>query len=177
MNGLKKLEWLLLLLDKIAKWIVVFLMAFMSILAFSAVIFRFVLHSPLTWSEEAARYMMVWVTYIGAGIAIKRGRHIGVTLFVNKLPATLKKACIYIADIIVILFLLVLVVLGIQLLLILRTQTSPAMRLPMVIPYFAIPFGCFYMLLHLIYLVLSRSTQLISTADIELKRLEEEEKI
>ncbi|MCS7232510.1 MAG: TRAP transporter small permease [Synergistetes bacterium] len=167
-------KYLLNIFDSIAMWGLVALMAFMSIVTFLAVIFRFILHSPLTWSEEAARYMMVWVTYLGAGIAVKKGRHIGVTMFISKVPLSLRKSLIIFSEIIVIVFLFLLVYQGINLLLTLKDQISPAMGLPMVIPYFAIPFGCFYMFLHLLEMLLSRSIGLLSTSNVELKKLEEE---
>lgn len=168
------LKRLLEVFDRIALWGVVALMAFMSIITFLAVIFRFLLHSPLTWSEEAARYMMVWVTYLGAGIAVKKGRHIGVTMFINRVPLVLRKPLIFFAELMIVIFLILLVYQGINLLLTLRTQISPAMGLPMVIPYFAIPFGCLYMVLHVSERLLSRSVGLLSTSNVELKRLEEE---
>ncbi|KUK14411.1 MAG: TRAP transporter small permease [Synergistetes bacterium] len=161
--------------DVVAMWGIVILMAFMSVIIFLAVVFRFVIHSPLTWSEEAARYMMVWVTYLGAGIALKKGRHIGVTMFISKLPLKLRQPLLVFSEVMVIVFLAILVYQGINLLLTLRTQISPAIGMPMVIPYFAIPFGCLYMLLHLIERLLSRSMEFFSTANVELKRLLEEE--
>jgi len=39
---------------------------------------RFVLRDSLSWSEELARYLMVWATFIGASIGVKRGSHVGV---------------------------------------------------------------------------------------------------
>lgn len=168
------LRLLLHIFDVIAMWGIIGLMAFMSIIIFLAVIFRFVIHSPLTWSEEAARYMMVWVTYLGAGIAVKKGRHIGVTMFIGKLPFGLRRPLILFSEVVSLLFLVVLVYQGVNLLLTLRTQVSPAIGLPMIIPYFAIPFGCLYMFLHLLERLLSRSLELFSTASVELKRIEEE---
>jgi len=164
------------LFDLVAVWVIVALMALMSLITFAGVFFRFVLHSPLTWSEEAARYMMIWVTYLGAGIAVKKGRHIGVTMFISRVPLRVRGYLIFLAEMVVILFLSILVYQGINLLLTLRTQISPAMGLPMVIPYFAIPFGCFHMLLHLLDRVLSRSSELLSTTNVELRRLEEGER-
>lgn len=170
------LKRLLDIFDRIALWGVVALMAFMSIITFLAVIFRFLLHSPLTWSEEAARYMMVWVTYLGAGIAVKKGRHIGVTMFISRIPLSLRGPLLVLAEVIVMVFLILLVYQGVNLLLTLKTQISPAMGLPMIIPYFAIPFGCLYMFLHILERLLSRSIELLSTSNVELKRLEEERK-
>lgn len=170
------LKRLLDIFDRIALWGIVALMAFMSIITFLAVIFRFLLHSPLTWSEEAARYMMVWVTYLGAGIAVKKGRHIGVTMFISRIPLSLRGPLLVLAEVIVMVFLILLVYQGVNLLLTLKTQISPAMGLPMIIPYFAIPFGCLYMFLHILERLLSRSIELLSTSNVELKRLEEERK-
>ena len=63
------LNMILTLFDRAAYGLVALLMGGMGVIAFAAVFFRFVLSDPLTWSEEAARYMMVWVTFLGAGYA------------------------------------------------------------------------------------------------------------
>ena len=73
------------------------------------------------------------------------------------------------AEIVIMVFLAAVTVQGIKLMIGLWGQTSPAMDFPMWIPYLAIPVGSVYMFLHLLYLVLSRSSQSISTADLELE--------
>ncbi|MCD6420606.1 MAG: TRAP transporter small permease [Synergistetes bacterium] len=171
---MKVLDTLLKIFGKVGFWVVVVLMGAMSVLAFSAVIFRFVLHNPLTWSEEAARYMMVWVTFVGAGVAMEKGKHIGATLIVNKLPVELRKWCIVLSEVILVVFLGMLIYQGTNFLLILRLQTSPAMGLPMVMPYFAIPFGCTYMFLHVLKMVFSKHLVLLSTDNVESKDIGEE---
>lgn len=50
------------------------------------VFFRYVLGASLSWSEEALRYLMIWVTYLGVGLAYSRGEMIGMELLVSKLP-------------------------------------------------------------------------------------------
>jgi TRAP-type C4-dicarboxylate transport system permease small subunit len=157
------------LFDRLAFAVVALLMGAMGIIAFMAVVYRFILHDPITWSEEAARYMMVWVTFLGAGYAMGKGRHIGVTLFVEKLPEGARRKVTFLAEIIIMVFLAAVTVQGINLMISLRSQTSPAMDFPMWIPYLAIPVGSVYMFLHLLALVLSKSGQAISTADIELE--------
>ena len=79
---MKVLQWILAAFDRAAFVLVAALMGAMGVIAFMAVFYRFILHDPITWSEEAARYMMVWVTFLGAGYAMGKGRHIGVTMFV-----------------------------------------------------------------------------------------------
>jgi len=165
----KLLNGVLKLFDRAAFAVVALLMGAMGIIAFMAVFYRFVLHDPITWSEEAARYMMVWVTFLGAGYAMGKGRHIGVTMFVEKLPEGLRRKVTFLAEIIIMIFLAAVTVQGIKLMIGLWGQTSPAMDFPMWIPYLAIPIGSVYMFLHLLYLVLTRSSQSISTADLELE--------
>ena len=166
---MKFLNIVLTLCDRLAFVLVALLMGGMGIIAFAAVFFRFVLTDPLTWSEEAARYMMVWVTFLGAGYAMGKGRHIGVTLFVNKLPEGIRRKVTFAAEMITMVFLAAVTMQGINLMISLRSQTSPAMDFPMILPYLAIPVGAVYMFLHLLRMVLTRSSQALSTADIELE--------
>ncbi|MGI6252745.1 MAG: TRAP transporter small permease, partial [Aminivibrio sp.] len=136
---------------------------------FGAVFFRFVLHDPLAWSEESARYMMVWVTFLGAGYAMGKGRHIGVTMFVDHLPEGARRKVTLTAQLVIMVFMAAVAVQGVKLIIGLWGQTSPAMDFPMWIPYMAIPVGSVYMLLHLLALVLGSSDQALSTADLELE--------
>jgi TRAP-type C4-dicarboxylate transport system permease small subunit len=165
----KLLKGFLEVFDRAAFILVAALMGAMGVIAFMAVFYRFVLHDPITWSEEAARYMMVWVTFLGAGYAMGKGRHIGVTMFVEKLPEGARRKVTFAAEIIIMVFLAAVTVQGIKLMIGLWGQTSPAMDFPMWMPYLAIPVGSVYMFMHLLYLVLSRSSQSISTADLELE--------
>lgn len=50
------------------------------------VTFRYVLGAPLVWTEEAARYLYVWVCYLGAAVAYRRGSHVAVALLPGSLP-------------------------------------------------------------------------------------------
>lgn len=166
---MKFLKLILAVFDRMAYALIAVLMGAMGVVAFAAVFYRFVLHDPIPWSEEAARYMMAWVTFLGAGYAMGKGRHIGVTMFVEKLPETLRRKVTFAAEIIIMVFLAAVTVQGIKLMVSLWSQTSPAMDFPMWIPYLAIPVGSVYMFLHLFFLVLSRSSQSLSTADLELE--------
>ena len=67
----------------------------MTLVIFAQVIFRYILKSPLAWSEELARYLFVWVSFIGSVVAARRNQHIGVEMLVNKLPAGFRKSSGY----------------------------------------------------------------------------------
>jgi hypothetical protein len=60
--------------------------AVMSVVVMLQILFRFVIYIPLPWSEELARYLMIWTGMVGSFVALREGRHIGVTLVVNRLP-------------------------------------------------------------------------------------------
>ena len=46
---------------------------------------RFVLRDPSTWTDELATFLLVWVSLLGAAVALRRGAHLGVDYFVERL--------------------------------------------------------------------------------------------
>lgn len=59
------------------------------VIAALQVFFRYVVGASLSWSEEALRYMMIWISSLGVGLAYSRGELIGMTLLVERLPPRL----------------------------------------------------------------------------------------
>ena len=68
------------------------------------VFFRYVMNAPLYWSEEIARYAFVWLVFIGAAIASKRGSHIGVDYVVMHLPEVPKNVLAILVNLLVLFF-------------------------------------------------------------------------
>ena len=134
-------------LNNIEEIIVVPLVAVMTAVIILQVIYRFILKASLPWSEELARYIMVWVTFIGASIGVKWGSHIGVEALVIALPKNAQIFVKYLGIILAIIFCIVVfsASLGILHNQIVRRQVSPAMRIPMWWAYAAIPTGTFLM--------------------------------
>ena len=62
-------------------------MAGVVILAALQVLFRYGLGMSLSWSEEALRYLMIWIASLGLGLAYSRGEMIGMELLVSNLPS------------------------------------------------------------------------------------------
>src|SRR4051794_35043108 len=50
------------------------------------VFFRYFLGNPLTWSDELARYLFVWCALLGWIVAARRRSHLGVDIFVTRVP-------------------------------------------------------------------------------------------
>ncbi len=55
-------------------------------LTIAQVFFRFALDSPLIWSEELARFLLVWVTFFGAAVVAWDGTHLNVDILFARLP-------------------------------------------------------------------------------------------
>ena len=73
------------------EWWAVCLLAGLVIIVCLGVFFRYVLNSSLTWYDEFASYMLVWLTFYGTVVADYQGRHIGFDLLVNKLAPPARK--------------------------------------------------------------------------------------
>ena len=133
----------------------------MALDVFIEVIFRYVLLFPLFWTEEFARYCLVWSSLLAAGIALKRGQHIAVTFVADRFPKRIRTMAAFVGDILVATMLAIILWGGIYLVILTRHQLSPAMRLPMSLPYIAIPTGSAIMLFHVLTAIYHRSKELI----------------
>ena len=125
-----------------------------SILA--GVFFRYVLNSALPWPEELARFAMVWLTMLGAGLVVRYGGHIAVTLVVNRLKSWPKLIVSWFARGVVVFFLVMLLWFGADMTDRAGRQRSAALEWSMSVPNLAMPLGAALMLFHLGMVVLRR---------------------
>ena len=63
--------------------VIMVLMAVLVVVVVASVLFRYVLLAPLSWSEEVGRYLMIWVGFLAASIAIQQGMHVGIDFVVS----------------------------------------------------------------------------------------------
>ena len=125
----------------------IFLLA-MTLTVALQVVCRYLLGAALTWSEEFSRYGLVWITFLGGSVAVKRGAHMGVEALLNAFSPKVRKMVQLCTLLCVMGFLLIATTKGGQLALFNMKQHSPAMGVPMGVVYFAIPTGCLIMLIH-----------------------------
>ena len=78
---------------KLLELLVVACMVAMVIMVFGNVVLRYAFNSGITVSEEMSRYCFIWLTYIGAMVAMRDGAHLGVDTLIKSLPLGGKKAC------------------------------------------------------------------------------------
>jgi TRAP-type transport system small permease protein len=83
---------------KLLELLVVSCLVAMVIMVFGNVILRYAFNSGITISEEMSRYCFIWLTYIGAMIAMRERGHLGVDTLVKHLPVAGKKACLFASE-------------------------------------------------------------------------------
>ena len=87
-----------LLIEQICGALCVFCFAVMTLVAILGVFFRYVMQSPFMWTEEAARYLLVWLGFSAISIALRQGRHIKVEVIANIAPLIVQKILVYVVD-------------------------------------------------------------------------------
>jgi TRAP-type transport system small permease protein len=106
-----------------------------------AVFFRYVLNDSLGWSEELARYGLIYATFIGAALAARRGTHIRVNVLDHLLKGRARLWLLVLQEALTLAFVLVITLLAIRISAILHNTKSAAMLLPMSYVYAAIVIG------------------------------------
>ena len=73
-------------------------LAVMVVLVFGNVVLRYAFNSGITVSEEVSRWLFVWMTFLGAIVALKEHGHLGTDMLVSRLPAWGKRLCLVTAQ-------------------------------------------------------------------------------
>lgn len=97
-----------LTIEKICGILCVFCFATMTIIAILGVFFRYVMQSPFMWTEEVARYLLVWLGFTAVSIAMRQNKHIKVEVLASLVPSIVVKMMGYVVDIMISIFFIVL---------------------------------------------------------------------
>jgi TRAP-type C4-dicarboxylate transport system permease small subunit len=141
------------LLDRIEKGLDAILIIMMIVMGGSVVLqvaSRYVFNRPTSWSEELARYLFVWITFLGAAVVIRKRRHVDVTVLTDRLPPGAAKFVYLVSDVAVLFMLGALTWAGVGLAIMAHRQLSAAMDLPMSLAYSAMPVGTGLMFVFLV---------------------------
>lgn len=130
--------------------LIVALMAVMATLVFVNVVSRYVFNHSIIWVEELTQYQMIWITYLGAGLALREGRHVAVDTLQDLLPKTARRVLRTLVAASIAAFMLAVTVLGVQITLFTWNQETPVMNVPAGLPYLGVPVGAAMCLLHLL---------------------------
>jgi TRAP-type C4-dicarboxylate transport system permease small subunit len=80
------------------KFMIALFLAIMVVLVFGNVVLRYAFNSGITVSEEVSRWLFVWLTFLGAIVAMHEHGHLGVDTLVKRLPTLGKKGCLIVSQ-------------------------------------------------------------------------------
>lgn len=148
--------------DRLEEYLLIILFPLMTIIVFASTMTRYLKLGSMPWSEELARYIMVWMAYIGASLGVKRNAHLGVEVVVNLLPENIKKYAGILRVGIILLFNILVIKFSYKIIMhqINIEQTSPAMAIPIWVAYLAVPVGAFMMCIRAIQVVVNEKKKI-----------------
>jgi len=141
-------------LNRLAEWVMIVLLAALTLLVGVQIAGRFLFGYSIFWSDELARFLLAWSAFLGMSVGARRGAHPAVDSLVRALPPGAARVAFGVAVACSLLFFLLMV--GYGGLLVQRTwlQRSPSLGLRMGLPYLAVPVAGILMGLHTIALAL-----------------------
>ena len=137
-------------MNQTLNWLLISVMAFLVIDVIWGVFTRYITGEQAKWTEELARYLLIWVSLLGAAVGFRSKSHLGIDLFVNALAPEVRRWVTFLAYIAVLFFAGVIFIFGGSLLVhntFAMQQTTPALGIPMAYVYLSVPVsGCFIVL-------------------------------
>jgi len=137
-------------LSRVVEWFAAGLVVALAVIVFVQVFNRYVLKSPLAWSEDLAMLLFQWVSFLGAAIGVKRMRHFGIELVVKKLPERIRHKIELLVPFMIGVVALTMITEGIKLIAANRYRIYSSMDLSYTWTFLAIPVSGCLILLYLI---------------------------
>jgi TRAP-type C4-dicarboxylate transport system permease small subunit len=135
------------------------LMVALAVVVFIQVFNRFVLQTPLAWSEDLAMLLYQWVVFVGAALGVKRMRHFGIELVVRQFPERIRHRVELVTPLVMLIVALVMIVQGYNILTLNIHRTFATMDLSYTWAFLPIPLGGVLIIVYLIQLEIERWKQ------------------
>ena len=142
-------------IEKVTGAFCVLVFAIMTAVTLFGVFFRYVMQNPFQWTEELARYLMIWMVFIGINIALRKEEHIKIPLLAERVPPFAAKVMGYTVDLMVAYFLIILLKQG-YLMTINTGMTASTMHFSMHWIFMAVPMAAFLTLIQLLLNLISK---------------------
>ena len=144
---------------KVINYLVIIFFIYMVLAVFYQVLGRYVFSYKLGAAAETATMAQIWMILLASGIAMKKNMHVGVDILLRKLNVKAQKIVVTASTIIIMTFLIMVLKGSVQLIIVGAQSTSPAISIPMWIPYLSVPIGILYIMLELIILTFNKLKQ------------------
>jgi TRAP-type C4-dicarboxylate transport system permease small subunit len=123
----------------------------MFLMVFANVVTRYCLGFSIAAAEEISTFLMIWVTYLGAGLALREGRLASIDVLQDRLPAKLRSLLRTGLGMVMVVFFLLLSWYGVGLVVLGWSQETFALMIPRGIPYLVVPIGSLLFVAHSIF--------------------------
>ena len=133
-------------LDRIVGGVLALIPGAMTVLVFVSVVLRYILNSPVTWSEELASLLFAWLTFVGAYVGFRTHSHIRIDTVTMFLPVGLRSAIRRIVTAGVLMVLGIFIWQGFSLVMTTWSLEFPAMEISRGYLYLSLPLGACMML-------------------------------
>ncbi|RLI99963.1 MAG: TRAP transporter small permease, partial [Candidatus Aenigmatarchaeota archaeon] len=103
------------IIDRITKYLKYFLMGLMALIVLDVswqIFTRFILQNSSSWTEEMARFLLIWIGLLGASYALKTKAHLGIDIFTYKLTGVKKQVVEILVYTFVVLFAFFIMIIG-----------------------------------------------------------------
>jgi len=134
------------------RWLLILLLLAMACIVFANVVLRYTTGDSIVWAEEVARHMMIWVTFLGAGLVLRFGGHVAIDNLHRAIGARPARGLRRLIVLGLALFFSVMAVASSQYVYATRFQTTAATDIPISYVYAAMPVGFVLMLVHLLFI-------------------------
>jgi len=129
-------------IDKVLAKLLIIIMSIMVINVLWQVFSRYFLGAPSSYTDELARYLMIWIGILGAAYVSGRNKHVAIDVLPSRLSAKSQKKLRLVVRILIILFCLFALVIGGSRLVYVTyvlDQYSPALQVPLALVYMVMP--------------------------------------
>ena len=150
------MEKTLNIIRRAVRYLVIIFFIYMVLAVFYQVLGRYIFNYKLGAAAETATFAQIWMILLASGIAMRKNMHVGVDILLRKLNTKTQKIIITASTIIIMIFLIMVLKGSVQLIMVGAQSTSPAISVPMWIPYLSVPIGVFYIMLELMILTFKR---------------------
>jgi TRAP-type C4-dicarboxylate transport system permease small subunit len=126
------------------------LMLVLTCIVILQVVYRYVLELPLLWSDEAARHLLVWLSFLGGGVAIAQGLHPRIELIDALRAPSVQRAVQVVVSVAILAFLVCLLVISADVARTYGVYRSLGTGLPQSLPRAALPVGACLMAINVL---------------------------
>jgi TRAP-type transport system small permease protein len=135
------------------RWLLILMLAAMALIIFANVGLRYLTSQSIEWAEEVARHLMIWVTFVGAGLVYRYGGHVAIDNLQDALPKKLAMFLRVIVSLLLLGFFCFMVYYGYLYMLRAQFQSTAATQISFAYIYAAMPVGGVLLIIHWLFIV------------------------